>query len=207
MTQKEEMAIGIAKRLVACALIFVASVTHSLSQNASADDIKGKIVAAAKSKKSIECDFVITKRSKLLKEPAVTTGNMAYQKPYSIYWESATPSKTIFTTDGEKATIKKDGETKTIDLKSNKMFKRIKRMTGEGIGIESLMKSDKFDTNVAEEPTEWVMTLIPNKKEIAQFASQMVLHIDKKDCVIKIIEITSKSGDTTTVELKNMKAQ
>lgn len=201
------MAIGIAKRLIACALIFVASTTYSLSQNASVDDVKGKIIAAAKSKKSVECDFVITKVSKLLKEPAVITGNMAYRKPYSIYWESATPSKTIFTTDGEEATIKKDGETKTIDLKSNKMFKRIKRMTGEGIGMESLMKSDKFETTIAEEPTKWVMTLIPNKKEIAQFASQMVLYVDKKDCVVKTIEITSKSGDTTTIELKNIKAQ
>lgn len=201
------MAIGIAKRLIACALIFVASTTYSLSQKASVDDVKSKIIAAAKSKKSVECDFVITKFSKLLKEPAVITGNMAYQKPYSIYWESATPSKTIFTTDGENATIKKNGETKTIDLKSSKMFKRIKRMTGEGIGIESLMKSDKFETTVAEEPTKWVMTLTPNKKEIAQFASQMVLHVDKNDCVVKTIEITSKSGDSTTIELKNIKAQ
>lgn len=201
------MAIGIAKRLIACALIFVASTAYSLSQKAGVDDVKNKIIAAAKSKKSVECDFVITKVSKLLKEPAVITGNMAYQKPYSIYWESATPSKTIFTTDGENATIKKNGETKTIDLKSNKMFKRIKRMTGEGIGLESLMKSDKFETAIVEEPTKWVMTLTPNKKEIAQFASQMVLHVDKKDCVVKTIEITSKSGDTTTIELKNIKAQ
>lgn len=201
------MATGIAKRLVACALVFIASMTHSISQNADVDEVKSKIIAAAKSKKSVECDFVITKRSKLLKEPAVTTGSMAYRKPYAIYWESATPSKTTFTTDGEKATIKKNGETKTIDLKSNKMFKRIKRMTGDGIGIESLMKSDKFDSTVAEEPTEWVLTLIPDRKEIAQFASQMVLRVDKKDCVVKIIEITSKSGDTTTIELKNIKAQ
>lgn len=201
------MAIGMAKRLVACALMFVAATTFSISQNAKVDEVRNKIIEAAKGKQSAECGFVITKRSKLLKDPAVMTGRMSYQKPYSVYWECRTPSKTIFTTDGEKATIEKDGEKRTIDLKSTKMFRRIKRMTGEGIGVESLMKSNKFDADVTEEANDWLMTLTPNKKEIAQFASEIVLLVGKNDCVVKKIEITGKNGDTTTIELKNMKTK
>lgn len=167
--------------------------------------VRAQVVAKARENKTLSCDFRVTKRSSLLKEPAVTTGHMTYTKPYAIAWQFTSPSQIKFTTDGQTATVTKDGGTKTIDLKQSKMYKRIKKMTGDEVGIESLITSDKFDSRLEQTDDWWLIVLTPNKKELETFAKQVVLHADKKDSTIKVIVLTSKSGDTTTIELTNIK--
>lgn len=166
--------------------------------------VKAQVIAKARENKSLTCDFKVTKTSSLLKAPAVTTGKMSYTKPYTIAWESTSPSQVKFTTDGVTATVEKNGGKKTIDLKQSKMYKRIKKMTGDEIGIESLVASDKFDSQLQESDGWWLIVMTPNKKELIQFTKQIVIHVDKADSAIKVIEFTSKSGDTTTIELLNI---
>lgn len=199
------MAISIVKRLIAFSAAMIVATLAATSQNSSVADVKSRILAAAKEKKTMECDFVLTKRSQLLKEAAIMTGRMAYQKPDIIYWECVSPGKIVFTSDGKQATIEKDGQKSTIDLKSNRIYKRMKKMLGEGMGIESLVASDKLDAKVDDLTDRWRMTMTPNKKEIEQLASKIVLLVDKSDCTVKTVELTSKNGDFTTIELKNIK--
>lgn len=196
---------GIAKRLTLFVFSLLVASTALFAQKTDIAQVKRDIAASTKDKQTLVCDFVITKRSKMLKDAAVMTGKMAYKKPYQIYWECTSPSKIVFTSDGTQATVEKNGEKKTVDLKSDKVFKRIKKMTTQGIGIESLVESDKFDATLSESDTEWIITMTPNRKELEQFASKIVLHADKMNHVIKTIELTAKNGDSTTIELRNVK--
>ncbi len=160
---------------------------------------------AAKATQCMTCDFVQTRKTKMLKEAAMTEGTLIYRQPDCVVWECKTPNAMTFVTNGKRAKVTKDGKTTVTELAENKIFKRIMRMAKGGFGIENIVGSTDFSQSVSDNGKEWIITLTPLRKELKQIVNSITLQADKADAVVKTIVMTDKNGDTTTLELKNIK--
>lgn len=188
---------------IVAALVHTGQSVHA--QQTEQTEITHAICEAARNAQTMQCDFSMTRKNKMLKDAAIMRGKMTTSQPNCIYWECAEPKKIIFTTNGEKVRIIKDGKTSITDLNENRIFKRIKRLTSNGIGVDNLIKSENFSVTTSETQTEWIVTLTPLRKELKQFLTALTLHADKKDAIVKKIELQGKNGDSTTMVIENIK--
>lgn len=179
------------------------SVLSVSAQNQQA--IVEKINKACAEMKTMECDFVQTKYLKMLNDQMVSKGKMSYQQPSALRWEYTTPYTYTFVLNDNKILLKNDRRKDVIDVNQNKMFKEIARIMMNSIVGKCLTDDKAFKTTIEETSAEWVATLLPQKKDMKQMWTKLILHFDRaKNAVVKV-EMYEKTGDHTVIDLKNTK--
>ncbi|MCQ2212982.1 MAG: outer membrane lipoprotein carrier protein LolA [Bacteroidaceae bacterium] len=184
--------------LIMCLAPVVAS-----AQNQAA--IIEKINKISAEMKTMECDFVQTKHLKMLNDKMVSNGKMYYQQTNKLRWEYVTPYAYTFILNDNKVMLKNQKRTDVIDVNQNKMFKEIARMMMNSIVGKCLSDEKAFKTTIKETPNEWVATLIPQKKDMKQMWTKLILHFDRTKNIVAQVEMHEKTGDYTVIDLKNTK--
>lgn len=185
-------------------LLFIClSVLSVSAQNQ--QSIVEKINKACSEMKTMECDFVQTKYLKMLNDQMVSKGKMSYQQPSALRWEYTTPYTYTFVLNDNKILLKNDRRKDVIDVNQNKLFKEIARIMMNSIVGKCLTDDKAFKTTIEETSAEWVATLLPQKKDMKQMWTKLILHFDRaKNAVVKV-EMYEKTGDHTVIDLKNTK--
>ena len=184
-------------------LLFSLSLLCVSAQNQQA--IVEKINKACAEMKTMECDFVQTKYLKMLNDQMVSKGKMSYQQPSALRWEYTTPYTYTFVLNDNKILLKNNRRKDVIDVNQNKMFKEIARIMMNSIVGKCLTDDKAFKTTIEETSAEWVATLLPQKKEMKQMWSKLILHFDRtKNAVVKV-EMYEKTGDRIVIDLMNTK--
>ena len=154
--------------------------------------------------KTLSCDFVQTKQMKMLNNKFVSKGKMYYEQPNKLRWEYTTPYSYTFLMNDSKVLIKNNNRSDIIDINQNKMFKEIARLMMNSIVGESLNNRRTFDVAIVSNDKQYVATLTPLEREMKQMWSKIMLYFDKVTlCVVKV-EMVERTGDKTTIELKNI---
>ncbi len=175
---------------------------------ASAQDQSAIIAAINKhnaAMKTMECDFVQTKHLKMLNDKMVSHGRMYYQQSSKLRWEYTAPYTYTFILNDNKVMLKNSRRTDVIDVNQNKMFKEIARIMMNSIVGKCLTDDKSFKTSIQETPNEWIATLLPQKKDMKQMWTKLILHFDRNKNTVVQVEMHEKSGDYTVIELKNNK--
>ncbi len=175
----------------------------SFAQTPKEQQIIDKIGQAAQNMKSMQCDFVQTKNLKLLNDKMVSKGRMYYQQTNKLRWEYTSPYTYTFILNDSKVLLKKGDRNDVIDVNQNKMFKEIARMMMNSVVGKCLSDKKSFKTSIKETPDEWVATLIPQKSDMKQMWTRLILHFDRKQMAVTKVEMHEKSGDSTIIELQN----
>ncbi|MBO4663968.1 MAG: outer membrane lipoprotein carrier protein LolA [Bacteroidaceae bacterium] len=176
----------------------------AMAQNEGEQKIIQKISKAAQSMASMQCDFVQTKHMKLLNDNMVSYGKMYYQQSSKLRWEYTSPYTYTFILNDSKVLLKKGNRNDVIDVNQNKMFKEIARMMMNSVVGKCLTDKKDFKISVAETPEQYVATLLPQKKDMKQMFSKIILYVNKRQLTIAKVEMQEKKGDNTVIELKNI---
>ncbi len=176
----------------------------AMAQNEGEQKIIQKISKAAQSMTSMQCDFVQTKHMKLLNDNMVSYGKMYYQQNSKLRWEYTSPYTYTFILNDSKVLLKKGNRNDIIDVNQNKMFKEIARMMMNSVVGKCLTDKKDFKISVAETPEQYVATLLPQKKDMKQMFSKIILYVNKRQLSIAKVEMQEKKGDNTVIELKNI---
>ena len=103
------------------------------------------------------------------------------------------------TLDGTRITLIRDGNTLPADGSGSRMFRELGRMISRTVSGEAL-SDGSFDTRLQVSDGEWVVTLIPLRKDVKRMWSSFVLHYDPvRRCAVRI-EIEEGSDERTAVE-------
>lgn len=188
-------------------LILALCLTWSLTfaQKFNQTEAQKEISSAAASIKTLQCDFVQTKSLCMLGDKMVSKGRMWCQQPGKLRWEYKTPYTYTFILNGSKVVVKKGGRSDVIDVNKNKMFKEIARIMMNSVLGNALTDKKEFKSSVAQKGRYYVVTLKPQKKEMRQMFSSVLLHYDTKLRLVTKVEMKEKNGDTTLIELRNIK--
>ena len=163
----------------------------------------------AHSLKSMQADFVQTKTMKMLGDKMVSNGKMYYQQSDKLHWEYTTPYTYTFILNADKVLLKKGllkkGTRKdVIDVNKNKVFKEIARIMMSSMVGTCLTEKKDFSVSVVETDQTYTATLIPQKKEMKQMYTKIVLTFTKKTSMISRVVMYEKNGDNTEIVLKNV---
>lgn len=191
-----------ALRKMLAPLLLCLALTAS-AQNSEA--IIGEINRAAAAMQSLECDFTQTKYISLMNDKMVSVGRMVYRQSNRLRWEYSSPYSYIFILNGSSVTLKSGAKTDVIDIRTNRIFSEIARIMMNSVTGKCLTDSTEFKVSISADSREYVARLTPQKKEIKQMFSSIVLHFDRTAEIVQTIELHEKSGDRTIIELKNIK--
>ena len=189
-----------------CSLFTIHCSLFTLSAQQTAD-VRRQISQAAASLKSMQCDFVQTKQLRLLNDRLVSRGKMYYQQGNRLRWEYLSPYTYSFILNGQKVLLKNSRRQDVIDTSQNKLFGEIARIMMKSVTGQSLTDDRDFKTTIATTPSEWVATLVPQRKDMRQMFQQIILHVSRKQSMVTQVELVEKKGDRTIIELKNVKVK
>ena len=88
-------------------------------------DVLEKMEKSSNALHSLQCDFVQSKRMKILNKDMISKGVLYFKKPDKIRWQYTTPYDYTFIMNGDKVQIKSTKSTKNIDIQGNKIFRQV----------------------------------------------------------------------------------
>ena len=91
-------------------------------------------------------------------------------------------------------------------MQRNKVFKEIANIMMSSVVGNCLTDTGSFKVSIAAGKTEWVATLLPQRKEMKQMFQNIKLYFNKQNSMVTKVELTEKNGDRTVIVLKNVKA-
>ena len=190
-------------RLIFYILYFIFATSSALAQSEA--QIRQQINQAASQMKSMQCDFVQTKHLKMLNDKMVARGKMYYRQGNQLRWEYVTPYAYTFILNNNKVLLKNSRRNDVIDVNQNKVFKEIARIMMNSVVGKCLADEKDFKTQITTVGQEWVATLQPLRKDMKQMFQQIILHFDRKQSVVAVVELLEKNGDRTVIELKDIR--
>ena len=178
-------------------LLLLIATQCTLMAQQSEVQIRQKINEVASSLKTLQCDFVQTKHLKMLNDDMVSKGKMYYQQNDLLRWEYISPYTYTFIINPKRNDV--------IDVKQNKLFKEIARIMMNSVIGNCLNEEKDFRSNISISKGEWVVSLLPQRKNIKQMFQRIVLHFSSKQPIVKQVELVEKNGDKTIIDLKNVR--
>ena len=167
-------------------------------------EIAGKITDVANEMNSMKCDFKQIKELSFMDDKIVSEGNMAFKKPNKIRWEYTSPYQYIFSMDGQNIRMTSGDKTNKVPANQSKLFNEISKVMIGGISGSGLVDSPDFETNYFVGTDDYKVVLAPLKKEVKDLFSAIQLYIGKDDSRIHSVELVEKSGDKTSIVLRNL---
>jgi len=141
----------------------------------------------------------------MLGDKMISKGQMWCQQPNVLRWQYNSPYTYTFILNNNKVMVKKGNHSDVIDVNKNKMFKEIARIMMNSVLGKVLTDKTDFKASVVQKGQYYIVTLIPQKKEMKQMFKKILLHYDTKLKLVTKVEMHEKNGDTTLIELNNIK--
>ena len=132
------------------------------AQGLSEQKIIEKMASAAEKIKTVECNFTQTKQSKMLSKPQMSEGKMFCQQPDKLRWEYTSPRASTLVLEGTEARLLKGNEQEA----RNKFIGEMARMIMNCVAGKNLTDNKTFQVSAKEMPTEYVATLVPQRKDM-----------------------------------------
>ena len=145
--------------------------------------VLAKMEQSSNALRTLQCDFVQTKRMKLLSKEMQSKGVLYFVKPDKIRWQYTTPYDYTFIMNGDKVQIKSAKSTKNIDIQGNKIFRQMLFKQGE----------------------VYFAKMLPKKKEVKQVYAAIEVYFNPTLTMVESIKMIEKSGEYTTVKLLSPK--
>lgn len=164
-----------------------------------------KIDQTASAMKGMQCDFVQTKRMKLLSKEMQSKGIMYFKRPNKLRWQYIAPYDYTFILNDDKVQIKSSKSTKNIDVQGNKMFRQITNIILNSVTGGSLKSSSDFNVEVYKKDNTYFAKLFPKKKELKQLYQVIEIYFDSALTMVNSVRMVEKTGEETRVNLINTK--
>jgi outer membrane lipoprotein-sorting protein len=182
---------------------FVSAQYREVTPAEKSEIIHGMTRSAAEMK-TMKCDFVQTKELSFMNENVVSEGKMYYKQTDRIRWEYVKPYSYVFSTDGKNVNISSGDRVNKIPVSANRIFREIGHIMIGGVSGSGLIDSKDFSAVFMAGTNDYAITLTPLKKEVREIFTSVQLFVNKSDNRIKSVVMTEKSGDKTTIDLKNV---
>ena len=167
-------------------------------------DVISKINNASTSIQSMSASFTQTKYLSMLSDKMVSSGKVYYSKSDKLRWEYTSPYQYLFIFNGSKVYVGNKSKKNVIDTNTNKVFKEIARIMMSTVTGTALSNTSDFSISLSESSNQWVITLVPKKKELKSMFSKVILYFNKTSYIVSEINIYEKNGDRTNIKFSGL---
>jgi len=164
-------------------------------------DVEQIMIDQLKTIKTLQCTFVQEKTSTLVKDKAVSKGNLFYQFPNALRWEYTDPSISTFILNGNNAVLFGKNDEK---LGNEKMLKQLGVIIISLINGNAIAQDKQFKTAFYEVENDLIkIVLTPVTKRLKDYFTTIEMDIDVNTLLANEIVLNEKSGDKTIISLTN----
>jgi len=163
---------------------------------------KNGLSSASKNTSTISSDFIQEKNLSLLDEKVVSKGTFKFKKENKVRMEYTDPFSYLMVINGDKITITDRQKSNSFSSGSNKLFTTINNIIIDCVKGTALENKD-FTNKIFTSDKNYLVELVPVKKELKQFFSSIHVYLDKKDYSVIKINLTEPSGDNTLIKFIN----
>ena len=164
-------------------------------------DVLEKMEKSSNALHSLQCDFVQSKRMKILNKDMISKGVLYFKKPDKIRWQYTTPYDYTFIMNGDKVQIKSTKSTKNINIQGNKIFRQVTSIILNTITGGGLKNSPDFDVELFKLNDVYFAKMRPKKREVMQVYSSIEVYFNASLTMVESIKMIEKSGEYTVVKL------
>lgn len=161
------------------------------------------VSAESKKTKTLQANFVQTKKMDFLNKDLVTSGQMALQAPGMLNWKYTKPYQYSVIFKNGKMHINDQGKKSTFDAKSRNFEKLNKLIIGSANG--NLLNDPDFTVSYFKYSSGNIARFIPKSAQLLKYIRQVDLHFASNQSVVSQVNMLEASGDTTTIVFKNTK--
>ncbi|WP_229723814.1 LolA family protein [Chryseobacterium sp.] len=187
-------------------LLLFAGLFTSAQTKMNAAEIKqftARISAESKKIKTLQANFVQTKKMDFLNKDLVTSGEMALQAPGMLSWKYTKPYQYSVVFKNGKMHINDQGKKSTINAKSKNFEKLNKLIIGSANG--NLLNDPDFSVSYFKSGSNNMARFIPKSAQLLKYIKQVDLHFAPNQTVVTQVNMLEASGDTTNIVFKNTK--
>ena len=163
--------------------------------------VLAKMDQSSNALRSLQCDFVQSKRMKILSKEMQSKGILYFKKPDKIRWQYTSPYDYTFIMNGDKVQIKSAKTTKSIDIQGNKIFRQITTIILNTVTGGGIMNSADFNVELYKSGDIYFAKMLPKKKEVKQVYSSIEVYFNSALTMVDTIKMIEKSGEYTVVKL------
>jgi outer membrane lipoprotein-sorting protein len=166
--------------------------------------IFAQIAEGASTVRSLSSDFIQERVLSMLKEPLISTGKFAFEKPDLLYWEVLKPSPMRFVVQGEKAR-RWSGDSKVpevLEIEQEPMIKAIVEQVFGWARADFNWLEKRYRITVNQE-SPYALKLVPLSFQEKKFLSYITIVFSEDWTHVRSVELHEKSGDLTRLRFMN----
>lgn len=163
--------------------------------------VLAKMDQSSKALRSLQCDFIQSKRMKILSKEMQSKGILYFKKPDKIRWQYTSPYDYTFIMNGDKVQIKSAKSTKNIDVQGNKIFRQITTIILNTVTGAGIMNSADFKVELYKSGNIYFAKMHPKKKEVKQVYFSIEVYFNSALTMVDTIKMIEKSGEHTVIKL------
>ncbi len=191
--------------IIIAALTLTSVMAQKAVTAAEQERIVNEISTAAKTIRTLQCQFTQTKELSIMNDKMVSKGTMAFARPNKLSWHYTSPYDYTFIIADDKVLIAKGKNKNSIDLKSSQTFQGIAKMIAGSVTGKSLTQTDDFDVKILADDKVYVAQLYPKAKRLKKMFAAIRLTFNRSSSVMQQVEMTEANGDATTIVFHNVK--
>lgn len=130
-------------------------------------------------------------------------GMVYYQSPNLLKWEYSSPEDYQVLYRDSKLYVSENGDTREVDLASNRMFEKVGEMIAGSVNGKILKANKDFDISYFKEKNSMKARVIPKDQRIAGMFSEIWMNFNKEN-LIESVRLIDPSGDYTEIKLQNI---
>ena len=162
------------------------------------------ISEGASTVQTLSSDFSQERVLSLLKEPLISSGRFAYEKPDRLYWEIVKPSPMGFVVQGNKAKRWSGGSgaAETVEIEQERMIKAIVEQVFAWARADFTWLEKRYRITLREE-SPYSLKLIPLSFQEKKFLAYITIVFSEDWTHVRSVELHEKGGDLTRLRFIN----
>ncbi|WP_315054293.1 outer membrane lipoprotein carrier protein LolA [Chryseobacterium indoltheticum] len=162
-----------------------------------------KVSSETKEIKTLQVDFIQTKKMDFLDKSIITSGKMSLKSPNTLSWKYTKPYQYSIIFKENKIFINDQGKKSSVDAKSKTFEKINKLIVGSSNG--KMFSDPEFAVAYFKNGTANIAKFTPKSAQLLKYIKQIELHFPKNQTTVSQVNMTEASGDTTNIVFKNTK--
>lgn len=194
------------KNIILGAFLLVSSFFVAQNTAMSAAEAKAfvtKVSSETKEIKTLQADFIQTKKMDFLDKSIITSGKMSLKSPNTLSWKYTKPYQYSIIFKENKIYINDQGKKSSVDAKSKTFEKINKLIVGSSNG--KMFSDPEFAVAYFKNGTSNIAKFTPKSAQLLKYIKQIELHFPKNQTTVSQVNMTEASGDTTNIVFKNTK--
>jgi len=162
-----------------------------------------KVSSETKEIKTLQSDFVQTKKMDFLDKNIVTQGKMSLKSPNTLSWKYIKPYQYSIIFKENKIFINDQGKKSSVDAKSKTFEKINKLIVGSSNG--KMFSDPEFSVAYFKNGNFNIAKFTPKSAQLLKYIKQIELQFPKNESTVSQVNMTEASGDITNIVFKNTK--